>query len=490
MGLMFPRVARNFAKNGYYPTDELTLERTVSALAPSVGPMRVFDPCAGEGVAIAEVAHALGRSDVQAYAVEYDRERAEHARTLADHTLQSDLFDTMISRQSFGLLWFNPPYGDLVADHSGSSQYQGKGRRRLEKAFYQRCIHFLQYGGVMVCIVPNTCLDPEFSGWLCNHFSNLRVYRAPEQQFRQVVVFGVRTKRKDQDRAAPNSTVKDRLIAIGQGTEQPEELPSEWTLDPYVVPVASGELDHFYRVTLEPEQFADEVSRLSGLWSDFALHFKNSGVTPRRPVRALSSWHLALALAAGAISGVVQSKSGKVLVLKGNTHKEKVRKTEFTENEDGSVSEVRILTDRFVPTILAWDMTPGSPQMGRVLTISSTPQTPEPTQSPDEQPVDRADELRQAVASARFATGQLAFTAGVQELVASGELNPLPYIRRHFAGDWGDVPPGDKRLNDQALSHGDRLFSSYDIDVRSETRLWIITEADRSVTTLLLPSEY
>ncbi|MCA6855187.1 DUF6094 domain-containing protein, partial [Pseudomonas aeruginosa] len=71
--------------------------------------MRICDPCAGEGVALAEAAHILGRDQVQALAVEYDRERADHARGLLDRVLHSDLFDTMISRQSFGLLWLNPP---------------------------------------------------------------------------------------------------------------------------------------------------------------------------------------------------------------------------------------------------------------------------------------------------------------------------------------------------------------------------------------------
>jgi hypothetical protein len=61
MALMFPRLARNFIRNGYFPTDEPTLERALSALAPSPGSMSILDPCAGEGVAIAEAAHALGR---------------------------------------------------------------------------------------------------------------------------------------------------------------------------------------------------------------------------------------------------------------------------------------------------------------------------------------------------------------------------------------------------------------------------------------------
>ena len=69
MALMFPRLARNFAKNGYYPTDEPTLERALNALMPSDGPMCILDPCAGEGVAIAEASHALGREQTKAFAV-------------------------------------------------------------------------------------------------------------------------------------------------------------------------------------------------------------------------------------------------------------------------------------------------------------------------------------------------------------------------------------------------------------------------------------
>jgi hypothetical protein len=154
MALMFPRLARNFAKNGYYPTDEPTLERALNALMPSDGPMCILDPCAGEGVAIAEAAHALGREQAKAFAVEFDAERARHARGLVDHCLHADLMDTMVSKQSFGLLWLNPPYGDLSKDVNGNIGYQGQGRARLEKLFYQRSLSLLQYGGVLVFIVP------------------------------------------------------------------------------------------------------------------------------------------------------------------------------------------------------------------------------------------------------------------------------------------------------------------------------------------------
>src|SRR3546814_2412325 len=79
-------------------------------------------------------------------------------------------------------------------------------------------------------------------------------------------------------------------------------------------------------------------------------------------------------------------------------------------------------------------------------------------------------------------------TAGVDELVRQGRLNPSPYLRRHLHGDWGDLDDSDRRQNDAALQSGeDRLFSSY--QVTRDLKLWIITEWDRSLTTLLLPSE-
>ncbi|ANX03901.1 DUF6094 domain-containing protein [Immundisolibacter cernigliae] len=368
MALMFPRLARNFIRNGYFPTDEPTLERLLSALAPSCGPMCILDPCAGEGVAIAEAAHALGREQVKAFAVEYDAERAAHARGLVDRCLHGDLMDALISRQSFGLLFLNPPYGDLTRGVDGNIGYQGQGRPRLEKLFYQRSIPLLQYDGVLVLIIPFYVLDAEFVGWLTRHFADLRIYRAVDTQFRQVVIFGRRVRQPEQlsDDAKAARTL---LLQLGQGEIEAEELPDAWPFLPYRVPVSATEPEHFYRVTLEPEQFADEVQRLQGLWPALDAHLGAAQQSLRPPARALSHWHLALALAAGAISGVVTSKTGKVLVVKGDTHKEKSLTTEYTERDDGSVAETRILTDRFVPVIRAWDLTPGSPTRGEVLTI-------------------------------------------------------------------------------------------------------------------------
>ncbi len=93
------------------------------------------------------------------------------------------------------------------------------------------------------------------------------------------------------------------------------------------------------------------------------------------------------------------------------------------------------------------------------------------------------------VPNVRFDPGHIVMTHGVSELVQQGRFNPNVCLRRHLGGDWGDLDDSDRRQNDAALKSGtDRLFSSY--EVGPGLKVWVITEWDRSVTTVLLPSEY
>ncbi|MEN3371902.1 hypothetical protein [Dechloromonas sp. ZS-1] len=92
---------------------------------------------------------------------------------------------------------------------------------------------------------------------------------------------------------------------------------------------------------------------------------------------------------------------------------------------------------------------------------------------------------------ARFPLGQLAATPGVLELLEQHQANLFDLLARHASGDWGDVGAEDAHTNDQALIHGYRVLSCYTlVPGDPDTRVWIITERDRSVTTALLPSEY
>ena len=87
----------------------------------------------------------------------------------------------------------------------------------------------------------------------------------------------------------------------------------------------------------------------------------------------------------------------------------------------------------------------------------------------------------------RFPLGRVVATPGALEIACSHGLNLPALVWRHERGDWGTVPAEDARANEHAVTSGARLLSAYDTP---GGRLWIITEADRSATTLLLPSEY
>jgi hypothetical protein len=88
----------------------------------------------------------------------------------------------------------------------------------------------------------------------------------------------------------------------------------------------------------------------------------------------------------------------------------------------------------------------------------------------------------------RFPLGQLVATPGALTALAEAGQDPMPFVARHQAGDWGEIPEEDIRENEYSLQHGFRLLSAYTLN--TGVRLWLITEADRSATTILLPQEY
>lgn len=87
----------------------------------------------------------------------------------------------------------------------------------------------------------------------------------------------------------------------------------------------------------------------------------------------------------------------------------------------------------------------------------------------------------------KFALGATVATPGALDLLDSTGTNASSILTRHQYGDFGSICAEDTQSNLDAITYGLRVFSAYDI---GKVRLWVITEADRSVTTLLLPSEY
>jgi len=89
---------------------------------------------------------------------------------------------------------------------------------------------------------------------------------------------------------------------------------------------------------------------------------------------------------------------------------------------------------------------------------------------------------------ARFPMGQIVATPGALQALEEASESPAVLLKRHLIGDWGELSDDDRQENERSVSDGCRLLSAYTLS--TGIRIWIITEADRSATTLLLPSEY
>ena len=92
------------------------------------------------------------------------------------------------------------------------------------------------------------------------------------------------------------------------------------------------------------------------------------------------------------------------------------------------------------------------------------------------------------IPGAKFPLGTVVMTQGVRTAFDATGQNPIMFVIKHVRGEWGELDTEDVQENEFSLQHNLRLLSAYTLS--DGTRFWIITEADRSVTTLLLPNEY
>jgi hypothetical protein len=102
-------------------------------------------------------------------------------------------------------------------------------------------------------------------------------------------------------------------------------------------------------------------------------------------------------------------------------------------------------------------------------------------------PQSREDDTNEAI-EPLFELGQLVGTPSAIKALKDAEQDPLELLYRHVTGDWGTLDEEDKKENEFSVEHGFRILSSYELE--TGVKIWLITEADRSATTFLLPDEY
>jgi 16S rRNA G966 N2-methylase RsmD len=346
------------AKAGYFPTPPVVTDLIISCLsAPHGG--RILDPCAGTGTALISLALALR---LDAYGIEIHHERAEATnaalsdlaatRTLPvmeDTTLHRTLYApyqfATASEAGFSLLFLNPPY-----DHDSVDG-------RLEYQFLRDCRAWLQPGGILVYVVPQTVfayspIAKHLSAW----YHDLSLLRFPDAQysaFGQAVLFGVRRT----DAITPQDSILTLLEnAARAGTELAPLVPAPKPL--YSVPaiaVPQGQLT-FRSRTVHPDVALNEIAT-HGLATTPAwqAHFTPQGTPPQSeiaPLMPLRVGHIAGVIAAGFLDNVVlhDPDSDERLLIKGRVYKRKHIHT-TVEHEADSSREVTTRTEQLVTEV-------------------------------------------------------------------------------------------------------------------------------------------
>lgn len=361
--LMHPRLAHNYARNGYFPTDDETLDMILERLDAIQSNIRIFDACCGEGHALHYLALRLinDNFNVETHGIELDKERAIEANSILTRVIQSDIENCLFKPKMVGLLFLNPPYGYKTKDSLANDKAE-----RLEEMFFGKTFGTLQTNGVLILVIPEQSLTKKFAMLLGSKLVNLTIFKAGVDTFRQVVIIGNRPDSRDYIRKA----IVDKQVDLIMSAAEPgfKEYDVGYTYSIPKTPEAKFKPISFVidGCTLQAE-IKEQHSKT--MWGSFNTIFSNrQGLLKRRPLCKLGSWHAALALAAGQVNGIMESESGRKLLVKGTTYKVKDRnQTVELDRNDNEVC-VEIAIDRFVPSIKAIELTPNE-NFGEIWTI-------------------------------------------------------------------------------------------------------------------------
>ena len=332
------------SKGGYYPTPDRVVDLIADLIRTPNGHyygtreiVRILDPCAGGGDAVARLAERLYGPDavpVETYGVELHRERAIEAARRLDGTLASDLFATSIANGAFGLLFLNPPY-----DHDSED-------KRTEHSFLMHCTRYLAEEGLLVFIVPRRRLTVS-ARYLSTHYGRMQCWAFPDPErevFDQVALLGYR--KKD---PVPDAPAEKRVLEWAFGDPSPLGRRSYPNFTPATT---SGGDVLFATRTVDPVAAAAEARR-SGLWAsteitDTLWPAKDTRTSPLMPLR---KGHLAMLVAAGFLDNLVLESEERRILVKGRTGKE------MELVEDSPQKEVH--REKLVTTVVALDLDSG-----------------------------------------------------------------------------------------------------------------------------------
>jgi len=353
--LMHPRVARNAAKMGFFPTDSDTLSGISRLLEPSDAALKFLDPCCGNGDALMALADCRRYPFARRYGIELDEGRAATARAQLDVLLYGDALASHVTPQSVDVLFLNPPYADELRDQESRSRAS-----RFEDRFLSQFFPALCNGGILIYIVPKTQFHRHCQRWLLTRFADVRVYEAATDQFRQLVLIG----RKTGGVNAIDGSMLEQFAAWQNGEIPWPQLPV--TVMAYYTPGGNDKELRMRSVDMDAAGVAALIREERGLWRDFRKYFcRDDEHADIRPLHDLTDWHTSLLIASGVVSGLVDNGE-QTLLVRGRTVKNKIVKLKTDEEGEIVAEEHR---DSFDTVIKAIDLTAGAPSYGKVFII-------------------------------------------------------------------------------------------------------------------------
>lgn len=431
-------------KMGYYPTDIEHVKYLEQGIEfPEDITVNLFDPCCGCGLALRTLA---SEHNCLTYGAELDKHRAEEALTRLNRVGFGSYFRARVSNEAFHLMLLNPPYLSVMTENGNNS--------RSEKRFLIDSISHLLYGGLLIYIIPYYRLTPDICRVLCDNYEDLTVWKFMGEEFkrfRQIVIVGKRIKRRD------GSALVAELAEFAVNPDKISAL-SELPKNRYVLPKIEKKVDLFKGAEFNVAELAEQLSRSNSFSRLFEKSKLDSDV--KRPLLPLNIGQVGLIGGSGLINGLVECDTPHI--IKGRIVKENTITKEDNMNNKGETIGETIYETRSNKMIFNL-LTPQG-----FLSLSDY------------------EEEKPVKSNLPFPLGRTVITTNAQNVLTDSDIENA--LNRHQSGDWGELCEEDKQVNEEALKDGDRILSVYISS--GGKRFWVITEADRSCTTVLMPEDY
>jgi hypothetical protein len=479
------RLMKN-VRMGYYPTCLDHLAHIVRGIEfPEGITANLLDPCCGCGLALRFMANAATENgnDCKTYGVELDSYRAEEALTRVNRVGFGSYFHSRISNEAFHAMLLNPPYMSVMT--------KGGSKTRNEKRFLVDSTSNLLMGGLLIYIIPHYRLTVDIARFLCDNFDDLSIWKFTGEEFKkfkQVAIFGTRQRRRD------GSEMISKLTSL---VLTPGDLPEITKLPTgrYQLPSIQKDVALFKGAEFNVAELSEQLSNSKS----FSRQLQRSRLdsSDKRPLLPLSLAQIGLVGGSGLINGLVDCDTPHI--IKGRIVKEKRVKTDENTNTRGdlmSTTQTEVVSNKLIFNLLTPSGFISLTDYGGGAIVNSENDPSDDIKSHLGHFVsggldfDVADieTISKAIAGdgSLFPLGRVVITGNANDTLSRYDVNAA--ILRHQAGDWGVVTKSDSAANDYGLKHGERIISNY---VSSEGReFWIITEWDRSYTTVLLPEDY